>query len=64
MVLKLVIERPFLRRPSFFRSRVVTRFAWMWFAVSRVRVSEHEYATTAWTWIDEEWPEGSGPFGF
>jgi hypothetical protein len=51
MILQFVVEGPFLARPSFFRSRVVTRFAWLFFAVSRVKVSEHEYATTAFDWI-------------
>lgn len=37
-------------RPGIFRSRVVTRVWWLWFAVARVHVSPKEYAATSWDW--------------
>ena len=50
MTLALVIEGPFAKRPGYFKSRVVTRVWWLWFALKVVHVPEHEYATTAWDW--------------
>lgn len=49
----LVVAGPVLWRPSFFRSRVVSRFAWLWFSLKVIHVSEHEFSTTAYDWIDQ-----------
>jgi hypothetical protein len=50
MTIRLVIERPFQRKGSFYRSSIVTRAMWGWFAIAIVHVNEHEYATTAYNW--------------
>lgn len=50
MTFALVVERPFARKPGHYRSRVVSRVWWLWFALKVIHVSEHEYATTAWDW--------------
>ena len=53
MTFALTIEGPFQWRPGRYRSRVVSRYWWGWFAFKRIRVSEYEYATTAYEWRSE-----------
>lgn len=50
MIFKVVIERPVQVKPGRYKSRVVTRLWWLWFAIARIHVSEEEYATTAYDW--------------
>lgn len=40
-------------KPGRFRSRVVTRVWWLWFAVGVLHVSHLEYARTSYDWIGE-----------
>lgn len=42
---------PFQRRPGYFRSRVMTRVWWGWFAVALLHIPLHEYADrTRYEW--------------
>lgn len=50
MTISLTIEGPFQKRPGKYKSNIVTRVWWMWFAVKIIHVSEDVYAETAWVW--------------
>jgi hypothetical protein len=51
MVLILECSRPFQWRPGWFRSRLMTRVWWGWFAVGILHIPLHEFAQSEWDWI-------------
>jgi hypothetical protein len=46
------VSRPYVAKPGHFRSRVVDRWWWLWFAVTVVHVPMKEFAETSYRWID------------
>jgi hypothetical protein len=52
MYVALVIERPVQWRPGRYRSSIVSRWWWLWFAIKVVHVDELTYTTTAYDWRD------------
>lgn len=51
MVLVFEVDPPFLLKPSFFSSAVMTRVAWGWFGLSLLKVSLPEFSTHEYTWM-------------
>lgn len=58
MFIGVTIERhdparaPFQWKPGRFKSTIVTRVWWLWFALSFFKVDEHTLATKAYDWRD------------
>lgn len=52
MMICLVIERPFQKKPGRHKSDICTRYWWAWFAIKKVHISEYEYATSQWVWVE------------
>ena len=50
MTVFLECAGPFQWRPGFYKSRSIYRVWWGWFAVGALRISFHEFATTAFDW--------------
>lgn len=45
------IDRIFNRRPGFFKSRLMYRVWWLWFAVAWVRIPFPEFCATEKEWL-------------
>jgi hypothetical protein len=57
MVLIFEASRPFQLKPFRFKSRIMTRVGWLWFAVTRLKVSFKEFSEKGydWTEYDSSW---------
>ena len=50
MTIFIEVSFPFQRKPGFFKSRLVYRVWWLWFAFTWLRVHFDEYARTDKVW--------------
>jgi hypothetical protein len=47
------VAPPFQWKPGRFESRIVRRYWWGWFAVTRLRIPLDEFVKNEWDWIGD-----------
>lgn len=56
MTIIIEIDGPFQHRPGKFESRIMTRYWWLWFAITFLKIPLWEYSSDDYEWRDEnEW---------